>query len=199
MNSDQSQSFSYEEISRLIRPGSKVLDLGCGQGELLDLLVRTKGIRGRGVDINEEMIVTCISKGLPVFQGNLEEGLKDYPDKSYDYVILNQTLQMIYQPTFLLREMMRVGKRIVINFPNFGFIVNRLQLSILGRMPVNKNIPYQWHNTPNIHFCTRKDFLVLCEELGLRIVDEIAIHHRHKVSFGKNLFASQICLLLEQK
>ncbi|WP_238565753.1 methionine biosynthesis protein MetW [Spirochaeta lutea] len=192
-----SERFSYNEIARFIQPGTKVLDLGCGDGELLELLISTKQVQGRGVDIEEAMIITCISRGLSVFQGNLEEGLKDYPSKTYDYVILNQTLQMIHNPVFLLKEMTRVGKQIIVNFPNFGHIQNRLQLALLGKMPVNKNIPYQWYDTPNIHFCTRSDFIRLATELGLRIVDEIAIAGNRKISLGKDLFATQICMLLE--
>ena len=198
MNTNDLHRFSYQEIAKFITPESSVLDLGCGEGELLELLIRTKGVQGRGIDKEEKMIVSCISKGLSVFQGNLDEGLNEYPDKSYDFVILNHTLQMIHNPTFLLQEMLRVGKKIIVNFPNFGFLVNRFQLGILGMMPVNKNIPYQWHNTPNIHFCTRKDFLQLCKELEVRIVDEIAIHQGVTIPFGRNIFASQICLLLEQ-
>ncbi|NCN05458.1 MAG: methionine biosynthesis protein MetW [Spirochaetales bacterium] len=198
MNEQNFQSFSYEEIAKFVEPKSRVLDLGCGEGELLELLTKTKGVNGRGVDIEETMIVACISKGLSVFQGNLEEGLKDYPDKSYDFVILNQTLQMIHKPAFLLKEMVRVGKRVVVNFPNFGYLINRIQLGIGGTMPVNKNIPYQWFDTPNIHFCTRRDFFQLCKSLGIRIVDEIAIHKNRKIKLGKDIFASQICLLLEE-
>lgn len=196
---NHNNSFSHEEIARLIYPGSRVLDLGCGNGELLEHLIREKKVLGRGVDKSEEMIIACISKGLSVVQGNLEEGLKEFPDKSYDYVILNQTLQMIYDPVFLLKEMKRVGKKVIVNYPNFGFIVNRLQLNFLGRMPVNKNIPFQWYNTPNIHFCTRKDFMFLVEELGFALVGEIALHKDKKKRFAKNLFASQICVLLEEK
>ena len=191
--------FSYERIVDLVQPDSTVLDLGCGTGELLLLLEQRKNCRARGVDRGEEMVLGCIRKGLSVFQGDLDEGLRDYPSKSYDYVILNQTLQMLHDPMFLLREMSRVGRRIIINFPNFGHYVNRGQLMFRGRMPVNKNIPYTWHSTPNIHFCTRKDFIHLCAELGLGIVNEICLGPRGQVvGIGKNILAAQVCMLLRQ-
>ncbi len=191
--------FSYEEITRLVRPKSRVLDLGCGNGDLLIMLEEKLECSGRGVDVQEDMVIACISKGLSVFQGDLDEGLKDYPSKSYDYVILNQTLQMLRDPVFLLKEMLRVGRRIIVNYPNFGHVVNRKQLMFRGRMPVNKNLPYTWHSTPNIHFCTRKDFLNLCGELKLRIVDEICLDTRGRlVLCGRNLFSVQVCVLLEE-
>ena len=197
-NSFYSDRFSYHEIAQLIPKKSRVLDLGCGNGELLELLINQKEIVGRGIDKDEQMIIECIGKGLSVFQGDLEEGLVEHEDHSYDYVILNQTLQMIHNPVFLLNEMLRVGNRVVVNFPNFGFFINRIQLGIQGKMPVNKNIPYEWYNTPNIHFCTRKDFMVLCNQLGINIIDEIAIHRGRRVRIGKSLFSSLICVVLEK-
>lgn len=192
--------FSYDEIVKLVEPGSTVLDLGCGDGELLRKLEDELNCSGRGVDKEEDMVLSCIRKGLSVFQGNLDEGLKDYPSGSYDYIILNQTLQMLQEPVFLLKEMIRVGRRIIVNFPNFGHIVNRYQLAVRGHMPVNKNLPLAWHSTPNIHFCTRRDFINLCDELDLRIVDEISLgQHGRPLNMGKNLRATQVCLLLESR
>lgn len=192
--------FSYEEIAKLVRPGSRVLDLGCGSGDLLLRLQEERRCKGRGVDIEEDMVLSCIRKGLSVFQGDLDEGLKDFPSKSYDYVILNQTLQMLQDPVFLLKEMLRVGRNLIVNFPNFGHLRNRRQLMFRGVMPRNKNLPYSWHNTPNIHFCTRKDFRQLCGELGLRITDEICLNERGKpLTIGRDLLATQVCMLLEEK
>lgn len=188
---------SYARIVELVEAGSNVLDLGCGDGELLLRLMREKQVRGRGVDIEESMILQCISKGLSVFQGNLEEGLKDYPTGSYDYVILNHTLQMIHDPAMLIQEMVRVGRYAVVNFPNFGHILNRMQLVLGGRMPVNRNIPYEWYNTPNIHFCTRKDFVELCSTLKLDIVRSIDMTRRHTAPpFLHNLLATETCFVL---
>lgn len=191
-------TFSYDEIVKLVEPGSTVLDLGCGDGELLLRLMKERHVRGRGVDIQENMIQQCISKGISVFHGNLDEGLKDYTTGSYDYVILNRTLQVVHNPVLLLSEMIRVGHRAIVNFPNFGYILNRLQLGFQGRMPVNRNLPFQWYNTPNIHFCTRKDFLLLCRELGIPILQEIAITKgRRKRPFLRNLLSSEVCFVLQ--
>jgi len=188
---------SYARIIELVEAGSNVLDLGCGDGELLLRLMREKQVRGRGVDIEESMILRCISKGLSVFQGNLEEGLKDYPTRSYDYVILNHTLQMIHDPAMLIQEMVRVGRYAVVNFPNFGHILNCMQLVFGGRMPVNRNIPYEWYNTPNIHFCTRKDFVELCSTLNLDIVRSIDMTRRHTAPpFLHNWLATETCFVL---
>lgn len=190
--------FSYDEIVALVRHGSSVLDLGCGNGELLQRLSRERQVRGRGVDIEEEMIVQCIGRGISVYQGDLDEGLKDYATGSYDYVILNRTLQMVRHPVMLLQEMVRVGREVIVNFPNFGYIVNRFQLMVLGRMPVNRDIPYQWYDTPNIHFCTRKDFVVLCGNLGIPILHEIALRRNRRVPYSaRNLLATEVCFVLQ--
>jgi methionine biosynthesis protein MetW len=194
---EMNERFNYDEIAALVEPGSSVLDLGCGTGELLLRLIRERGCQGRGVDIEEEMIQQCIRRGISVFQGDLDEGLKDYPTASYDYVILNETLQMIREPNLLLREMARVGRRIIVNFPNFGYILNRLQLGLSGRMPENKNLPYKWYNTPNIHFCTQRDFFALARELGLRVEKTIYLHRGKRIpAILPNLFATEVCCVL---
>ncbi len=145
------------------------------------------------------MILACISRGISVFQGDLDEGLRDYGSKSYDYVILNKTLQALHNPILVLREMVRVGKKGIVNFPNFGYLLNRYQLCFRGRMPVNKEIPYQWYDTPNIHFCTRKDFVALCREMNLRIHREIAILHKLRVPPPlANLFAAEVCFEISE-
>lgn len=189
--------FSYDEIGKLIEPGASVLDLGCGDGELLQLLRDTRNAQVRGVDIEESMIRSCLEKGISVFQGNLDEGLKEYGDGSYDYVILNETLQVVHDPVLLLREMVRVGRRAVVNFPNFGNLVNRIQLLFGGRMPVNRDLPYEWYDTPNIHFCTRRDFVSLCRQMGISILSVVDIRHQRRVSgFAANLLATECCFLL---
>ena len=194
---EMNERFNYDEIVALVEPGSSVLDLGCGTGELLLRLRTERNCKGRGVDIEEEMIQQCIRRGISVFQGDLDEGLKDYPTASYDYVILNETLQMIREPDRLLAEMARVGRRIIVNFPNFGYVLNRVQLGILGRMPENKNLPYKWYNTPNIHFCTRRDFFALAVAVGLKVDRTIYLHRGRRIpSFLPNLFATEICSVL---
>ena len=191
------EHFSYEEIARRVEPGASVLDLGCGNGELLQILRDTRNASVRGVDIEESMIRQCLAKGISVFQGNLDEGLKEYGSGSYDYVILNETLQVVHDPVQLIREMVRVGRTAIVNFPNFGTLLNRLQLLIGGRMPVNRNLPYQWYDTPNIHFCTRRDFVNLCRQTGIPIVATVDIRHGRRVS-GRtaNLLATECCFLL---
>ena len=189
--------FSYEKIAMLVEPESSVLDLGCGDGELLQLLRANRSVTGRGVEIKEAMIRACLAKGISVFQGNLDEGLKEYQSGSYDYVILNETLQMVHEPVRLLTEMIRVGRRAIVNFPNFGYIVNRLQLAIGGRMPVNRAIPNEWYDTPNIHFCTRRDFVRLCNTYGFAI--ELAVDLRRNRSvpaFLANIAAAECCFVL---
>jgi methionine biosynthesis protein MetW len=191
--------FSYDEIVHLVEPKSSVLDLGCGDGELLSRLMAERGAVGRGVEIDETMISACISRGISVFHGDLDEGLKDYVTGSYDVVILNRTLQMIHQPVMLLQEMLRVGRRAIVNFPNFGHVTNRVQLGLQGRMPVNRNLPYEWYNTPNIHFCTRRDFTMLCRELGIRIVAEIAMKAGRRVRpVFRNLLSTEVLFVLGQ-
>jgi len=175
------EHFSYEEIAGLVDHGSSVLDLGCGNGELLQLLRDTRGATVRGVDIEESMIRECLKKGISVFQGNLDEGLKEYGSGSYDYVILNETLQMVHDPVQLIREMVRVGRTAIVNFPNFGNLVNRLQLLIGGRMPVNQDLPYEWYDSPNIHFISTVD-----------------VRHGRRISSNTaNLMATECCFLLK--
>ena len=172
----------YDEIVKLVPPGSSVLDLGCGDGELLHRLIAAKQVRGRGVDIEESMIIESIARGISVFQGDLDEGLRDYATGSYEYVILNQTLQATHRPLLVLEEMLRVGKHAIVSFPNFGYFRVRLQFLLSGRMPVTRDLPYKWYNTPNIHLCTRKDFIDYCTDQGVTILNEIAISKRGTIS-----------------
>ncbi len=148
----------YSVILDLVPPGTKVLDLGCGDGTLLAGLVQAKGVTGRGIEISEEGVHACIAKGLTVLQGDIDEGLRDTPDRSFDYVILNQTLQAVKKPDVVLSEMLRVGKKGVVGLPNFAFWRMRLYLMFNGRMPKTDFLPYEWYDTPNIHFCSLLDF-----------------------------------------
>lgn len=160
---------NYEVIMQMIEPEAKVLDLGCGDGELLKLLKDKKNTRGRGVEINEDNIIKCIEKGLSVFQGDIDEGLKDYQDKSFDYVILNRTLQCTHRPDYVIQEMLRVGKKAVISFPNFAYWRVRFYLFLAGRMPKSNILPFEWFNTPNIHLLTINDFKEFCQERQIEI------------------------------
>jgi methionine biosynthesis protein MetW len=146
-------------IEEEIPDGASVLDLGCGNGELLANLMTRKHVRGQGVELEAEAVFQCVERGVPVFQADLDEGLKGFPDHRFDYVILEETLQTLHRPVEVLSEMLRVGKRSIVSFPNFAYWRVRLDLSIRGRMPVTEYLPYRWYDTPNIHLCSLQDFL----------------------------------------
>jgi len=170
----------YERIISIIEPNSKVLDLGCGDGTLLYRLIHEKHVHGRGVEIDEKNILKCISKGLPIFQGNIDEGLAEYQNKSYDYVVLNQTLQATHKPEFVIKEMLRVGKRAIISFPNFAYWRIRCQLFFYGKMPKTPTLPFEWYATPNIRLLTIKDFRNFCKNNSMTILQEIYINEEGK-------------------
>jgi len=180
----QGLHLNYEIICDQIEPESKVLDLGCGAGELLKLLKDRKNVTGRGVEINEDNVIKCVGKGLSVFQGDIDEGLKDYQDNSFDYVILNQTLQCIHKPDYAIQEMLRVGRKIVISFPNFGYWRVRFYLFLKGQMPKSAILPFEWFNTPNIHLLTIRDFQEFCRERKIKILKDI---YMNKARIKNNL------------
>lgn len=197
LNGYNSAPHIFEEIIKLINSDSRVLDLGCGSGELLYMLKEKKNVYATGVDIEEKMVLNCIKKGLSVFQGDLDEGLKDYESGSYDYVVLSHTLQVVKRPKELLSEMLRVGKKVIVNFPNFGHMGIRLQLLFKGRMPVTEGLPYSWYNTPNIHLCTRNDFIELVKEVNAKILKEIAFNKNHVIRGPfLNARSTEVCYLI---
>lgn len=158
-----------ELIASLVENNAKVLDVGCGSGELLSYLIEHKNIDGRGIEISIEGVRKSVSQGLSVIQGDADEDLMHYPDKAFDYAVLSQTIQATGNPKEVMRQLVRISKRAIISIPNFGFWKNRFYLLFRGRMPVTKHLPYQWYETPNIHFCTILDFVELCRELGISI------------------------------
>lgn len=162
----------YTLIESLVPRGATVLDLACGDGGLLATLIADKGVRGSGVEISQHAVEACIAKGLSVFHGDLDAGLADYSDGSFDVVVLSLSLQQLRRPRMIVREMTRVGKLAIVSFPNFAHWTVRSQLLLRGRMPVNRDLPYQWWDTPNIHLCTIRDFRALCREEGLCIESE---------------------------
>jgi methionine biosynthesis protein MetW len=161
-------------VSEMVAPGSKVLDVGCGEGDLLQLL-ETRGIDGRGIELSREGVNRCVAKGLAVVQGDADTDLVNYPDDAFDYVILSQTLQATRQPRVVLENLLRIGQRAIVSFPNFGFWKMRLQLLIGGHMPRTENLPATWYDTPNIHFCTIKDFVQLCDEINVKMERAVAL------------------------
>lgn len=165
---------NYSIISGMIDSNLSVLDLGCGDGTLLKML-KDKKINARGIDIKQDNIIKCLEKGLSVVQGDIDEGLHEYPDKSYNYVILNQTLQSTEKPHFVINEMLRVGEKVVVSFPNFGYWKVRFYLMFKGKMPKSKMLPFQWYDTPNIHLLTIEDFYDFAKENNFKIEKKISM------------------------
>lgn len=161
--------YDLKLVAEMVEPGSRVLDVGCGDGALLAYLSRQKGVDGRGIELSMDGVHQCVAQGLSVIQGDAETDLKDYPPGAFDYVILSQTLQAMREPRTVLETMTRIGRRAIVSVPNFGYWRIRVQLLLTGRMPVTETLGYQWWETPNIHFCTIKDFVVLAEDMGIRI------------------------------
>ena len=159
----------FKVIAELLPKNVRVLDVGCGDGSLMDLIIKEKNIEARGLEIKEEHVKKCIYKGLSVIEGNAETELLQFPDQSFDYVVLSQTLQAFYNPEKVLKELLRVGKSAIVSIPNFGYWKVRTSLLIFGKMPVTKTLPYNWHNTPNLHMCTIKDMFNFCNEKNIKI------------------------------
>ena len=188
--------YDLKIIASWIEPGSKVLGLGCGEGDLLFWLKNEKGVKERGIEIEESKVVKCIEKGISVLQGDINEEIEDYPDNTFDYAICSQTLQQVYGPSNLIHSMMRVAKMGVVSFPNFGHIKVRMQLAFTGRAPVTKELPYSWHDTPNIRVLSLKDFEKFSNQVGFKILKKAAINtknnqrHGQRVNFLPNVFAT---------
>ena len=166
----------FKVIADLLPNNTRVLDVGCGDGSLMNLLNEEKHIEVRGLELNQENVQECIHKGLPVIQGNAETELHQFPDKSFDYVVLSQTLQAFYEPEKVLRNLLRIGKSVVISIPNFGFWKVRIKLLFFGEMPVTKTLPNTWYNTPNLHMCTIKDLFNFCDEKKINIKKVVGVN-----------------------
>jgi homoserine O-acetyltransferase len=184
----------YELIESLIEPNSRVLDVGCGNGELLANLVRDKNIKGEGIELDQELVLDCVCQGLPIIQQDIEGGLGFYGDKNFDYVILSQTVQTVKEPEKVFAELLRVGKKVIVSFPNFAHWRCRSQLFFTGHAPVTKQLPFDWHNTPNIHCLSLKDFDRFCQRLGAKVEKRIPLVKTRlsPVRFAPNLFAEQV-------
>ncbi|MBN2590994.1 MAG: homoserine O-acetyltransferase [Sedimentisphaerales bacterium] len=191
----------YEVIESLIEPGSSVLDIGCGEGALLANLIADKNIKGEGIELEEKLVLNCVRRGLPIIQHDIEEGLENYADKSYDYIILSQTLQTVKNTEKVLSELMRVGKKVIVSFPNFAYWRCRLQLLLEGKAPVTKQLPYKWYNSSNIHCLSLKDFEEFCEKLSIRIEGKIPLTKASlsPVKFAPNFFAEQVIYITSKE
>ena len=165
-------------IADMIEPGARVLDVGCGDGALLEHLTRTKEVDGRGIELSQPAVKACVSRGLSVIQGDADQDLHDYPTQSFDYVVLSQTLQATHNPKDVLEHLVRIGRSAIVSFPNFGHWRVRWQLLTGGRMPRTDTLADAWHQTPNIHPCTIRDFIALCRELGIGIDERIFVDRR---------------------
>lgn len=191
-------------VAEMVQPGTRVLDVGCGDGALLRILSETREVDARGIEISQAGVNQCVARGLSVVQGNADTDLADYPDDAFDYAVLSQTIQATMNPREVLRQLLRIGKRAIVSFPNFGHWRIRSQIMFRGRMPVTENLAHAWYDTPNIHFCTIKDFISLCDALDAKVERSIALNAqggRMGVNiplFMQNLFGEQAIFLLKR-
>lgn len=191
-------------IAAMITPGSRVLDVGCGDGDLLALLETKRNVDGRGVELSQEGVNASVARGLAVVQGDADRDLANYPEDAFDYVILSQTIQATRNPKEVLRSMKRIGRRVIVSFPNFGHWRVRMKLLLTGRMPETRSLGYSWYDTPNIHLCTLLDFAALCDDLNLDIEDAVILTGDKSWRISNpgilsNLFASEAVFLLSRR
>jgi methionine biosynthesis protein MetW len=191
-------------IAEMVSAGARVLDVGCGDGTLLRLLSEKRGVDGRGIELSQAGVNSCVAQGLSVIQGDADTDLVHYPDLAFDFAILSQTLQATYSPRHVLEQLLRIGKRAVVSFPNFGHWRVRGQLLFGGRMPLTDNLPDRWYDSPNIHLCTIKDFRGLCKDVGARVERAVALNaYGRKLgvsmpAIAQNLFGEQAVFLLSR-
>lgn len=194
-----STRLDHRIIYETVEPGSRILDLGCGAGELLSLLASEKGAKVQGIELNEDAIYKCVEKGLSVFHGDIDTGLTEYPDKSFDYVILNQSMQEVKKVDFVIDEALRVGGRVIVGFPNFAYWRARLRLFIKGKTPVTHSLPYRWYNTPNLHFLSISDFKEFCSEKGITVRAAYYLGRKKAIRICPNLLALNAVFIITKQ
>ena len=201
---NQTNRIDLRLVAEMVQPGTRVLDVGCGDGALLALLAESRQVDARGIELSREGVAGCVARGLSVIQGDADTDLADYPDDSFDYVILSQTIQATRNPRLVLEQMLRIGRHAIVSFPNFGHWRMRSQVFFQGRMPVTDSLPYAWWDTPNIHFCTIRDFVALCDEVGAKVESATALDaNGQKIRFAMpwwfwNFFGQQAVFLLRR-
>ncbi|WP_206452991.1 methionine biosynthesis protein MetW [Aurantimonas marina] len=204
VTANASTRVDLELIAGLVTPGSRVLDVGSGDGSLLSLLERRRGVDGRGLELSQAGVNECVARGLSVIQGDADRDLIHYPDDAFDFVVLSQTIQATRNPKTVLTELLRIGERAIVSFPNFGHWSIRLSLGLYGRMPVTRNLTHSWYDTPNIHFCTIRDFVALADEIGAKVELAMAINATGQKMGMKmpwafwNLFGQQAVFVLRR-
>ncbi len=194
--SQQPTKIEQQVIMNWIKQGASVLDLGCGDGELLASLIEEKQVRAQGIEISEQAIHRCVAQGLSVFQEDIDTGLAEYGDKSFDYVILNETFQQVKKPDFVLKEALRVSKKTIVGFPNFVHYKARFQLFFRGKVPVTPSLPYEWYDTPNLHFLSIADFKEYCEKRKITILQSAFVAKNRKIRLFPNMLAETGLFLL---
>lgn len=199
----QGLRLNYSIITEIIDKEAKVLDLGCGEGDLLAKLISEKNVKGLGIEINQNSVISSLEKSLSVIQGDIDKGLKGFEDKEYDWVILNQTLQSTEKPDYVMDEMLRVGKKAVVSFPNFAYWKVRFYLFFFGKMPKSKILPFEWYNTPNIHLLTINDFYEFCKKRNIKILNYIFmtkanIKNNFITRLFSNFFAEEVIFVLSR-
>ncbi len=197
------QQLNYEVVTDIIPENAKVLDLGCGDGTLFSKLIKEKNVTGVGVEINKDEVIKALDKGVAVIQGDIDKGLKQFPDKSFDYAILNQTLQSTEKPDLVMDEMLRTAKKAIVSFPNFAYWKVRFYLFFKGKMPKSKSLPYEWYNTPNIHLMTVNDFFEFCKKRNIKILKSVYLT-RNKARSGilvrtiTNFFSEEVIFVVSR-
>ena len=191
----------FKIIANLLPPASRILDVGCGDGALIEALIKEKNIDARGIELEEDKVKECISKGLSVIEGDAETELSQFPDKAFDFVILSQTLQAFYRPENILAQLLRLGGRVIISIPNFGYWQIRTSLLLFGKMPVTKSLPDSWYNTPNLHMCSIKDFYQFCDKKNIKMNRIIGINNNkissiNRINLEMKNFLSEVGIFL---